>query len=192
MTTQPTSPTQSTSQASALIVDDEPYIRELYRLMLESLGYKVTEVGDGDLALALLERQTFNLMVLDLQMPTMSGRTVLRTVRQMFIHDRMKIAIVTAQVPMANDEIHAIADHVMFKPMIVQDFIKFATDAKDGSVQPVEVKELVEAAVEAKEAKTEHEPTPEVQTAPEVKEVSEVNEVQKPLDTKDQGEAKAN
>jgi CheY-like chemotaxis protein len=106
-----------------LIVDDEPLVRELFNLALRTLGYEVSEANDGEQALALLRRRSYSLMLLDLQMPLVNGKTVLTSVRQMFLHDKMKIVVITADALRASDEVHAIADRVMFKPIDMREFL---------------------------------------------------------------------
>jgi CheY-like chemotaxis protein len=60
---------------SILAVDDEQAIQALYKQTLEDLGYRVTAVGDGDEALALVGggREAYDLVVTDLAMPGLSG-----------------------------------------------------------------------------------------------------------------------
>lgn len=56
-----------------LIVDDEKHICELYKSELEDEGYSVQIAGDGKEALALVDSETPDLIVLDIQMPGMDG-----------------------------------------------------------------------------------------------------------------------
>lgn len=65
-----------------LVADDEPDIREVLRLYLESSGYEVVEAGDGREALALLESEPFDLCLLDIMMPKVDGYQVLRQLRE--------------------------------------------------------------------------------------------------------------
>ncbi|HVO42288.1 MAG TPA: response regulator [Aggregatilineales bacterium] len=111
---------------SALIVDDDSPIRELFRFVLTNVGYEVFEAADGEQALELLRFRSFALMLLDLQMPHVGGKAVLVAVRQMFLHDRMRIAIVTADALRLSDEIRAIADRVMIKPLDIRDLMEYA------------------------------------------------------------------
>ena len=56
-----------------LIVDDEEYIRLLYRSELEEEGYHVTVASDAREALEIVERESLDLIVLDIKMPGMDG-----------------------------------------------------------------------------------------------------------------------
>ena len=56
-----------------LVADDEPAMRLLLRVNLPSAGYEVVEAADGEAALARVREQPFDLLVLDVMMPGMSG-----------------------------------------------------------------------------------------------------------------------
>lgn len=56
-----------------LLVDDEPAMRLLCRVNLPHSGFEVTEAGDGETALARAESEPFDLALLDVMMPGMSG-----------------------------------------------------------------------------------------------------------------------
>jgi CheY-like chemotaxis protein len=59
-----------------LIVDDDPDIRDVLTLILESQGYQVTTARDGVECLDRLGKEKPNLMILDLLMPRMDGFAV--------------------------------------------------------------------------------------------------------------------
>jgi signal transduction histidine kinase len=59
-----------------LIVDDEPSILELVTLTLEMHGYEVETLSDGKAALDKLERNRYDLTILDFKMPGMGGQEV--------------------------------------------------------------------------------------------------------------------
>jgi CheY-like chemotaxis protein len=60
-----------------LVVDDEINICELYRSELEDEGYRVTTACSGKEALASVEKEPPDLIVLDIQMPGMTGVEIL-------------------------------------------------------------------------------------------------------------------
>ena len=64
-----------------LLVEDEPAIAEAVAYALEDAGFEVHAVGDGDEALEASRRLDYDLMILDLLLPSMSGLNVCRTVR---------------------------------------------------------------------------------------------------------------
>ena len=65
-----------------LVVDDDPCIREFSRAVLQAEGWQCGEVGDGPLALQVLSQEHYDLMLLDINMPTMNGLEVLQRVRR--------------------------------------------------------------------------------------------------------------
>ena len=68
--------------AKILIVDDEPRIRELLRENLQYAGYACEEAGDGSAALSLLSGGGFDLVILDLMMPQLSGSEACMKIRE--------------------------------------------------------------------------------------------------------------
>ena len=64
-------------QYSLLVVDDNEMNRDLLSRRLERLGYRVTVAVDGRQALEFLNREPFNLVLLDLMLPEMNGYQVL-------------------------------------------------------------------------------------------------------------------
>jgi DNA-binding response OmpR family regulator len=69
-------------KVSILIVDDEALIRDNLASLLERSGFKVAVAGDGQDALNKLSHVGADLIVLDVVMPRMNGREMLRQLRQ--------------------------------------------------------------------------------------------------------------
>ena len=65
-------------QARILVCDDNPLNRELLVEMLDSLGHRCSTASDGDEALTLLTRESFDLVMLDCQMPGLDGYATAR------------------------------------------------------------------------------------------------------------------
>ena len=65
-----------------LIVDDEPLILKGLRFSLEQEGYQVEEAMDGERALQMAETGNYDLILLDVMLPKMSGMEVLRNIRE--------------------------------------------------------------------------------------------------------------
>lgn len=64
--------------SAILIVDDDPDIRLLLRLELSAEGHQIIEAEDGEKALAAIDREHVDLMLLDVMMPILDGWGVLR------------------------------------------------------------------------------------------------------------------
>ena len=69
-----------------LVVDDDPQVRELLAVLLESAGYNVSRAESGREALESLRRDRFDVMVLDLDMSGLDGFDVLKVTRSEFTH----------------------------------------------------------------------------------------------------------
>lgn len=80
-----------------LIVDDNEMNRDLLSRRLERKGYGVVTAEDGYQALALIEQQRFDLVILDIMMPGLNGLDVLSTVRQKYSLAELPIIMATAK-----------------------------------------------------------------------------------------------
>ena len=80
-----------------LIVDDEPINRQILVNMLTVQGYRFTEAASGDEALKAVERASFDLVLLDIMMPQMSGYEVCRTLRQTYSMQELPVIFLTAK-----------------------------------------------------------------------------------------------
>ena len=65
-----------------LLVEDDPSIREITELGLENAGFRITSAGDGRDALLHFRREPFDLVILDLMLPTLDGYEVCREIRK--------------------------------------------------------------------------------------------------------------
>lgn len=64
-----------------LLVEDEPDIRSVYAEFLTSAGYKVLEAADGKAGLALATSNNWDIMLLDIMIPTLDGVNVLKLLK---------------------------------------------------------------------------------------------------------------
>lgn len=65
-----------------LLVDDDPEIIESMKIVLEARGYSIMVARDGNQGLAMAEKDTPNLIILDMMMPKRSGFLVLEKLRK--------------------------------------------------------------------------------------------------------------
>jgi two-component system response regulator MtrA len=82
-----------------LVVEDDPSLRESAALVLERAGMRVVGEGDGPAALRRFDEGRFDLVVLDLMLPGMSGFDVCRELRR---RSRVPIVILTARTATAD------------------------------------------------------------------------------------------
>ena len=76
-----------------LVVDDEPKVTGVLSEFFADRGYRVVQAASGDEALAIMEREPVDLVVLDLNMPGTPGEDVLRRVRANV--PKTKVVVVT-------------------------------------------------------------------------------------------------
>lgn len=82
-----------------LVIDDNKDITGLFKTIIESGGHKCTIANGGQEGLEILHRESFDLVLLDLAMPEMSGVDVLEVVKKDPDLKAIKILIVTASSP---------------------------------------------------------------------------------------------
>ena len=80
-----------------LIVDDREANRDMLSRRLQKLGYEVVLAADGPEALRIVDSQRIALVLLDVEMPGMSGVEVLSTLRQRFSPIELPVIMVTAR-----------------------------------------------------------------------------------------------
>lgn len=100
---------------TVLVADDETEIRQLLRLYLEKDGYRVLEAEDGIRAMALLQKEEIDLVLLDIMMPGLDGYQVLRKLRK---ESNIPVMILSAKGA-DEDKILGLdlgADDYLFKP----------------------------------------------------------------------------
>lgn len=78
-----------------LVADDDKNTRRLIQAVLEGDGYTVTTACDGEEALAVMDREHIDLVVLDIMMPNMDGYEFTKTLRS--ANNEMPILMVSAK-----------------------------------------------------------------------------------------------
>ncbi len=66
-----------------LVVDEAPTVREVVAGYLRRDGHEVTEAADGTTAIDLVQRERYDLVVLDMMLPGVNGLDILRRIRQL-------------------------------------------------------------------------------------------------------------
>ncbi len=85
------------SQARVVVVEDEPDIATILETTLRQEGFHVGVAYDGQTALDALEQQPADLVLLDLQLPDMSGLDLLKLLRRSARHDALRVIVLTAK-----------------------------------------------------------------------------------------------
>jgi DNA-binding response OmpR family regulator len=84
-----------TSSARVLVIDDERRYRDLLELNLRHRGYQLTLAGDGLTGLNLFERDSPDIVLLDLMLPDLDGFEVCRRIRE---YSHVPIIILSARL----------------------------------------------------------------------------------------------
>jgi two-component system, OmpR family, KDP operon response regulator KdpE len=106
-----------------LVVDDEPAIRRALRPPLVALGFDVTEVSRGEKALQVLRAESFDAVLLDVNMPGIGGIETLRRIR-MFA-PRLPVLMLTVRDG-EDEKVRALemgADDYVTKPFSVRELV---------------------------------------------------------------------
>jgi DNA-binding response OmpR family regulator len=109
---------RSVTAPCVLVVDDDPDLRDLVRIKLQTAGYEVVTANDGRDALAAVERRLPDLIVLDVAMPRVSGVEVCRQLRGTQRTESVPIIMLTARTQVT-DEVEGLragADLYLAKP----------------------------------------------------------------------------
>jgi sigma-B regulation protein RsbU (phosphoserine phosphatase) len=127
-----------------LVVDDDEANRESLRRRLERRGYKLTVAIDGKHALQLIEHGKFDLVILDVMMPGISGLEVLDHVRKQYSPTQLPIIMATAK-DQSEDVVAALergANDYVTKPLdfaVVSARVRTQLDLKEAADQVVEL-----------------------------------------------------
>jgi len=103
---------------TCLVVDDSKVIRKVARHILETLDFTVSEAGDGREAMDFCRTTSPDVILLDWNMPVMSGMDFLRELRGTDLPGRPKVVFCTTENGMAHIRaaIEAGADEYVMKP----------------------------------------------------------------------------
>jgi signal transduction histidine kinase/ActR/RegA family two-component response regulator len=105
----------SAGAACVLVVDDDPDVRAFTVSCLQSLGYEVRAADGGHAALAMLDRESIDVLLIDVIMPEVQGPEVARLALARL--PDLRILFMTGYVAEAGDAINR--QHVLSKPFTV-------------------------------------------------------------------------
>src|ERR1700760_3535083 len=105
-----------------LVVDDEPQLRRALRATLSALGFVVADSESGEAALALLRTDRFELILLDINLPGISG---LETCRALRTRSDANIVMLTVRDRSADrvEALDAGADAYVTKPFDINELL---------------------------------------------------------------------
>lgn len=124
-------PPAPTLVKTVLIADDETSMRLLVHATIESDEYTVVEASDGDQAWALIQKHRPSLVLLDVQMPGLSGLDVLREIKREPGLTHTHVILLTAKAQESDVEAGLIggADYYLTKPFSPLDLLSRVEEA---------------------------------------------------------------
>jgi len=119
-----------------LLADDNPTNQKLGLLVLKRLGYRADVAGNGLEVIEALERQDYDVVLMDIEMPELDGVEATQRVKAEFPREKWpRIVAVTANA-MAGDRERFLAagmDDYISKPIRVEALVDALTDASEGA-----------------------------------------------------------
>ena len=106
-----------------LLVEDEEHLQKIIKMNLEIDGYEVISTGDGKKALQLIDSQHFDLLILDVMLPEVSGFSICEQVR--LKNSKVGIIIISAK-DTSSDRITGLrlgADDYLTKPFNLEELL---------------------------------------------------------------------
>ena len=117
-------PEATADRKSVLVIEDEPGLAEIIAINLQASGYDATVAHDGLQALYLLDRSTPDVILLDLQLPQVSGFRLIQLLRGREQTATVPVIVMTAlSFREAEEVIRAGADAFLTKPFAPEDVV---------------------------------------------------------------------
>lgn len=104
-----------------LLVEDNRQIAEMVGEFLERRGYSVDYAADGVSGLHLAVSNSYDVIVLDLMLPGLSGLDVLSRLREEANQSNLPIVVISAWSDARDDALAAGADRFVLKPFLPDD-----------------------------------------------------------------------
>ncbi|MFA5891451.1 MAG: response regulator [Actinomycetota bacterium] len=122
--------TETNGATSILVVDDEPDVRFLLRMIFQGAGHSVVEARNGLVALDCVREAKPSVVVTDLMMPVMDGRELIERLRSDPQMAAVPILLISAS------PINGVgADAVLKKPFRSADLLALIQDLLEGRVE---------------------------------------------------------
>lgn len=99
-----------------LVVEDDPDVAELLKIMMEGAGYQVSICHTGSEGLEAVKTGAYDLISLDLMLPDLSGLDVIRQLKQKADTANIPIMVVSAKVELGRLELNGEVDNIAWLP----------------------------------------------------------------------------
>lgn len=118
--------TNTTPLKKVLVVDDNPDLRAIFARAFDRRHFSVQVAVDGVEAIESIQTELPEVLILDLNMPRLSGFDVLRYVRENQRTKDVKVIVVTGNCMAMQAPETEFADLLLIKPVSIVDLITFA------------------------------------------------------------------
>lgn len=119
-----------------LLIEDDPDVAYVVRLLLEDEGYRVEWRDDGRAGLEAAGQTRPDVLILDLRLPSMPGPQLLRALKAAPETRRIPVIVLSAVADRLDPALRAAAAAVLSKPTDAQDLFE-AVRAALGASQPI-------------------------------------------------------
>lgn len=116
-------------QRHILLVDDDEGIRNVLSILLNDEGYKVSTARDGQEAIDLLGKNKYDLILLDIIMPKVSGFGVLKYVKENITNTKVVMLTAYSELKLAMESKQMGANDFVAKPFMRQDLLNTIKNA---------------------------------------------------------------
>lgn len=89
---------RKSSRKDVLVVDDDPVLTRILAHQIEKAGFRFDTALNGQLALELLDRNTYRTALVDFNMPGMNGFELCRNIRKKRKHREMHIILMSGEI----------------------------------------------------------------------------------------------
>jgi CheY-like chemotaxis protein len=137
------------SQLRILLAEDNAVNQKVTVRMLEKVGHSVTVVGNGRDAVLAVERQRYDLILMDVQMPEMDGFEATRAVRKQEDGEKRTPIIALTAHAMSGDKERCLAagmDGYVSKPIRITELMAEITRLRSAAAPEVNAAHLIPAA----------------------------------------------
>jgi DNA-binding NtrC family response regulator len=137
--------------SKVLLVDDEMVFTTNMSKLLNNRGYRVRAVNNGDAAIQALEKESFDVVVLDLKMPGMDGITTLKEIKKLGLFTETLILTGHGSIDTALEAIKLGAYDYLTKPCGIEELVNKIEGAweKKDDAEKKDIQEKIQKVVES-------------------------------------------
>jgi two-component system response regulator MprA len=106
-----------------LVLDDDPAMQRLVRLLLSRAGFRVDVVGRGNAAIDAIQRNPYNAVLLDLMVPVEGGMTVIKHLRAHKPEILQRVIVLTSTPDSVLRTIAGDVSGIIKKPFVADELI---------------------------------------------------------------------